>query len=217
MASSFWKVCGFSVHTKTGGLHPETRFQKSALFRRCVFRILVDGRPKRCNPCAFSQNSVLVWTAPNCTHSKTFYEVKEASPCNTTVQLCWSLHIICFSRFVLVNLNSKSKCKAFELYSFKLACTMSNSVCRAQSLCKVRYAKLRTFNQQLGEYKCWNGVCTRKELRWGSVPKTILACVMVYLCVGFYMCQCIVCQSREPRLPQTIRTRAPVASSSLRL
>ena len=32
MASSFWKVCGFAVHMKTGGLrflNPETRFQKS--------------------------------------------------------------------------------------------------------------------------------------------------------------------------------------------
>ena len=36
MASSFWKVCRFAVHTRTGGLrffwffHPETCFQKSA-------------------------------------------------------------------------------------------------------------------------------------------------------------------------------------------
>ena len=36
MASSFWKVCGFAVHTRTRGLRfleffdPETHFQKSA-------------------------------------------------------------------------------------------------------------------------------------------------------------------------------------------
>ena len=32
---------------------------KKCVFRRCVFRIRVDGRPKRCNTRAFSQKSVL--------------------------------------------------------------------------------------------------------------------------------------------------------------
>ena len=32
-----------------------TRFQKGCVFRRHVFRIHVDSRPKQCNTCAFSQ------------------------------------------------------------------------------------------------------------------------------------------------------------------
>ena len=41
MVSSFWKVCGFAVHMKTGGaafsfFHSETRFQKSAFSGRLV-------------------------------------------------------------------------------------------------------------------------------------------------------------------------------------
>ena len=54
MTSSFCEVCGFAVHMKMGGLcfqiylHPEIRV----------------GRPKRCNTCAFSQKTILVWMAP---------------------------------------------------------------------------------------------------------------------------------------------------------
>ena len=68
MASSFWKVCGFTGHTKWEGcvfgfFHPETPFSKKCVLRRCVFSIRVDGRPKQCFTCAFSQKSVFVWTA----------------------------------------------------------------------------------------------------------------------------------------------------------
>ena len=58
MVSSFWKVCGFAIHMKTGDL-----FSKSA-FSGAAFRISKDGQPKRCNTCAFSQKSVVVWTGP---------------------------------------------------------------------------------------------------------------------------------------------------------
>ena len=66
MASLFWKVCGFAVHMKTGGLRfqispPWDPFSKMCVFRRCIFRIRMDGRPKRCNTCAFSQKSVLAF------------------------------------------------------------------------------------------------------------------------------------------------------------
>lgn len=54
---------------RTGGLRfrispPWDPFSKKCVFRRCVFRIRMDGRPKRCNTCAFSQNGVVVWTGP---------------------------------------------------------------------------------------------------------------------------------------------------------
>ena len=62
------KVCWFAVYTRTGGLRfwtcpPWDPFSKKCVLRRCFYRIRVDGRPKRCNTCAFSQKNVFVWTA----------------------------------------------------------------------------------------------------------------------------------------------------------
>ena len=50
MKSSFWTVCRFTVHMKTGGMRflifpPWDPFLKKCVFRRCVFRIRVDVRP----------------------------------------------------------------------------------------------------------------------------------------------------------------------------
>ena len=62
MVSSFRKVCGFAVHMRMGGLRfrifpPWDPFSKKCVFSRCIFRIRVDGRPKRCNTCVFSHEN----------------------------------------------------------------------------------------------------------------------------------------------------------------
>ena len=64
IASSFWKVCGFTVHMKTGGLRfwispPWDLFSKKCVFSHCVCGIRMDGQPIRCNMCAFKKNKTL--------------------------------------------------------------------------------------------------------------------------------------------------------------
>ena len=49
---------------KTGGLRFRISPPWDPFSKKCVFRIHVDGRPKRCNTCAFSQKSVVMWTGP---------------------------------------------------------------------------------------------------------------------------------------------------------
>ena len=66
---------GFTVHRRKGGLRlricpPWDPFFKKVRFQ-VLFRICMDGWPKRCNICAFSQKSVAVWTALGWRNPKT--------------------------------------------------------------------------------------------------------------------------------------------------
>ena len=44
---------------------------KKCIFWHCVYKIRMDGWPKQCNTCVFSQKSVFVWTAPHTQQNST--------------------------------------------------------------------------------------------------------------------------------------------------
>ena len=105
MTSSFWKVCGFTVHMKTGGLHfliflPWDPFSKKCVFRCCVFRIRVDSWPKWYNTCGFSPKSAPVWTAPESkTQAQSAAVLRRLASWPTELSNCWQLATSLKSQF----------------------------------------------------------------------------------------------------------------------
>ena len=116
MASSFRKVCGFAVHTTTAGcvfgfLHPETISEK------CVFRIRVDGRPKRCNTCAVSPKSVVVWRGLKHFAANVSRHIQHCIPGNSSGKIVWQLYFFLHLFFFFVIRTARAVSFHLSFYS----------------------------------------------------------------------------------------------------
>ena len=72
IASSKHKVCRVADQTNTQRQRFRIFPPWEPVSKKCVYRIHVDDRPKRCKTCVFTHKSVSTWMAPQCAAAQCF-------------------------------------------------------------------------------------------------------------------------------------------------